>query len=246
MPMVEIVFMKISDFEKFGLERKEAKVYLAILEIGSGTALDVAKKVAIPKSTAHDILQGLVTKGLASTFRKKNKKYYTASDPEQLAERPKEQLQVFERLLPELQALAYSGVGKPRVRYFDTKVGIQVAMKEMLDEAKNLITYGNVDAVFTTYPEYFPDYTQKRIKKGIITRAILFEGPIAGELQEKDVQSIRKIKIIKPAADSSSLYWIWNDKFVIFNTIGDHSVLIVEDKRFVSLIKSMFETLWNS
>lgn len=236
--------MNISDLEKLGLNKKEARVYLACLEIGSGTALQISKNIGIPKSTAHDILNHLVTRGLASTYRKKSKKYYTASNPEMIGEKPRAELQVFERILPELRALAYSGVGKPNVRYFDTEVGIEIAVKEMFAEAKDLLFYGSVDAAFAAYPNYFPHYIKYRVQKHIVSRGIIVDGPVARQFQKDDAKSLRRSKIIHSPIAVTSFIWIWNDKFVIFNTTGNHSVLILEDKRFAALFRSMFEMLW--
>lgn len=238
--------MNIRDLEKLGLEKKEARAYLACLEMGSGTALAIGKKIGIPKSTAHDILNHLVARGLASTYLKKSKKYYSASDPDVLKEKPRAQLDVFERILPELRALAYTGVGKPKVRYFDTEVGIEVAVKEMFAEAKELLFYGSVDAAFIAYPDYFPHYIKYRVQKQIVSRGIIAEGPIGRQFQANDAKSLRRTKIVSTMRDVTSFIWIWNDKFVIFNTTGNHSVLILEDKRFSTLFRSMFEMLWES
>ena len=238
--------MKISDLEKLGLNKKEARAYLACLEMGSGTALAIGKAIGVPKSTTHDILNGLVAKGLASTFLKKSKKYYSASDPDIIGEKAKSELQVFERILPELRALAFTGVGKPKVRYFDTEVGIEVAVKEMFAEAKDLIFYGNVDAAFGAYPDYFPHYIKYRVQKDIVSRGIIADGPIAQKFKNDDGKSLRRTKIVTSLGDATSFAWIWNDKFVVFNTTGNHSVLILEDKRFTLLFRSMFEMLWES
>ena len=238
--------MNISDLEKLGLERKEARAYLACLEMGSGTALQISKKIGIPKSTAHDILNGLVAKGLASIYLKKSKKYYTASNPEIIGEKPRAELEVFERILPELRALAYTGVGKPKVRYFDTEVGIQIAVKEMFAEAKDLIFYGNVDAAFTAYPDSFPHYIKYRVKKHIVYRGMIVDGPIGRQFQKDDAKSLRRTKVIHSPIDVTSFAWIWNDKLVVFNTTGNHSVFIVEDGRFIKIFRSMFEMLWES
>lgn len=238
--------MNTHDLERLGLEKKKARAYLACLEMGSGTALQISKKIGIPKSTTHDILNHLVARGLASTYLKKSKKYYTASDPEIIGEKPRAELQVFDRILPELRALAYSGVGKPKVRYFDTEVGIEVAVKEMFSEAKDLLFYGSVDAAFGAYPDYFPHYIKYRVQKHIISRGIIVDGPVARQFQKDDAKSLRRSKIIHSPVDVTSFVWIWDDKFVIFNTTSNHSVLILEDKRFSALFRSMFEMLWES
>src|SRR3989344_3657294 len=168
--------MNISDLEKLGLEKKVARAYLACLEMGSGTALQISKKIGVPKSTVHDLLNGLVAKGLASTYLKKSKKYYSISNPEIIGEKVSQQLQTFEKILPELQALAYKGTGKTKVRYYDTKIGIEIAVKEMFAEAKELIFFGNVSAAFQAYPEYFPSYIKGRVKHGITSRGIVTPG----------------------------------------------------------------------
>ncbi len=242
----DTLYMKLSDLEKLGLQKKEARAYLACLEMGSGTALAISKSIGIPKSTTHDLLNGLVAKGLASTYLKKSKKYYSASDPDMIGQKAKSELQVFERILPELQALAFRGVGKPKVRYFDTEVGIEIAVKEMFAEAKDLLFYGSVDAAFTSYPDYFPHYIKYRVQKQIVSRGIIADGPIAKQFQANDGKSLRRTKIVPSMHDVTSFVWMWNDKFVIFNTTGNHSVLILEDKRFATLFRSMFEMLWES
>ena len=50
----------IKALEKFGLSEKEAKVYLACLELGEDTASDISLKSNLPRTLIYDILEKLI------------------------------------------------------------------------------------------------------------------------------------------------------------------------------------------
>lgn len=244
--VISKITMNIRNLEELGIDRKTAKVYLACLEIGSGTALEISKKVGLPKSTTFDLLKSLVSKGLASTYLKKNRKYFSASDPSVIGDKIDKQKKIFEQVLPDLEAISHSGVGRPIVRYYDTKVGIGIALKEMFTEAKSLIFYGNANAAMDAYPEHFPGAAETRAKHKIPSRGIVTPGPDMKEFLENDKKTMRKTYILADDKDVKSFSWSWNDKIVIFNTIGDHSVVIIEDRRMAKLFQGMFEYMWET
>ena len=50
----------------FGLSEKEAKVYLACLEIGDASANEISLKSDLPRTLVYDILERLIDSGLVS------------------------------------------------------------------------------------------------------------------------------------------------------------------------------------
>ena len=72
------------ELQKIGLSHKEAKVYLANLELGQSSVQNIAKKASVNRATTYVILNSLIEKGLCSTFMQNKKTFYAASDPEQL------------------------------------------------------------------------------------------------------------------------------------------------------------------
>lgn len=70
---------------KIGLTEGEAKVYLALLELGSSTVGPVVKKAGVAYSNIYEILQRLMEKGLASYIIKSKTKYFQAAQPSQLS-----------------------------------------------------------------------------------------------------------------------------------------------------------------
>jgi sugar-specific transcriptional regulator TrmB len=66
------------------LSEKEAKVYIASLELGLSTIQEIAGKSQISRSTTYEVIESLMEKGLMSALTKGKKKYFSAESPEKL------------------------------------------------------------------------------------------------------------------------------------------------------------------
>src|SRR3989344_453122 len=118
----------IRELQDLGLAEKEAKVYLAALEIGRATADQLAKQAKIVRPTAYVQIKSLMEKGLMSTYEEGKKTYFAPESPEALRrvlDKQKESIRTQEdelkRLLPELSRL-FEGAGeRPVVRFFEGK-----------------------------------------------------------------------------------------------------------------------------
>src|SRR3989338_11529589 len=98
----------IASLQRFGLSEKEAKTYLACLELGETGAGDISIKSNLPRTLVYDILERLIDIGLASYAIKNNKKYFQASNPEKLSRILKEKQESISKILPKLKELQKS------------------------------------------------------------------------------------------------------------------------------------------
>ena len=64
--------------EELGLSPNEVRSYLASLELGAATVLQIAAKAAIVRPTAHVAVGGLVKRGLMSSHTRGKKQYFQA------------------------------------------------------------------------------------------------------------------------------------------------------------------------
>jgi len=69
------------ELRKLGLAEKEARVYLAGLELGPGSVQKIAENVGIPRPTAYQIIRKLEEKGLFVEVKQAKKRYFTAQSP---------------------------------------------------------------------------------------------------------------------------------------------------------------------
>ncbi len=70
--------MLIKDLIEFGLSEKEAKIYIALLELEIATVNEIAKKAGVNRSSTYVTLDGLISKGFVSISDDKNIRHYCA------------------------------------------------------------------------------------------------------------------------------------------------------------------------
>ncbi|MBI1974753.1 MAG: hypothetical protein HYS57_00135 [Parcubacteria group bacterium] len=127
----------LQELQKLGFSEKEARVYLALLELGSSRVQDIAQKAGIHRTTTYVILENLKKRGLATTLTKGKKEYFAPGAPESIASflknegvELKEKVRAASQLLPRLAQLFATAEEKPRVKFYEGKEGIKTMLKE--------------------------------------------------------------------------------------------------------------------
>jgi len=125
---------------KIGLTVGEAKVYLALSELGSSTVGPIVKKAKVAYSNVYDILNRLIEKGIVSYITKSKTKHFQASSPinliDYLDKKEKEittQKQTLKKLLPQLESIQAI---KPQqeAEVFIGKKGLKTAYLKLLSD----------------------------------------------------------------------------------------------------------------
>src|SRR3989344_1956665 len=171
----------LTELKDLGLSEKEAKVYVAALEIGRATADQLAKHAKIVRPTTYLPIKSLMDKGLMSTYEEGKKTYFAPESPEllkRLLARQKDALNAKERdlgdLLPELLHQFKSAGERPIVRFFPGKEGLSIAREEVFTSKDKKIyaifSPENLSRVFGQ--KYLDDYSEKRKALGIHSKGI--------------------------------------------------------------------------
>jgi sugar-specific transcriptional regulator TrmB len=124
---------------QIGLHEREAKAYLALLELGESGVSAISKKSGIQRTYVYDVLGALVERGLALEYEKGGKKTYQAQGPETIEAMLQQRLTQFGDILPALLSLNNMAPHKPKIRYFEGS--------EALDFIRQQIEAGLVDIV---------------------------------------------------------------------------------------------------
>lgn len=238
--------MKISYLEKMGLTNKEAKVYLACLEMSNGTAQSISDRCGLPKSTTYDVIKNLRKNGLIHSYLKGKRTYFSPADPTHLKKRLEVQSQVLDEIFPELDALYAQSEQKPGVRYFEGKKGLGIVLKEILDEAKELICISSIQDLFDKLSEYYPQFTTHRITQKIPIRIIARDSQKARDRQKMGPYELRVVKIINTDIPFKALIYIWNNKVAMMTLKEDFMIVVIESKDIALTHRALFEWLWNA
>ena len=129
--------------EDFGLEEKEAIVYLALLKNPDITATRISQLTNLDRTLMYQITNRLIEKGLASYIIKNNVRYFTAADPETLVKILDEKKLQIENMLPDLKNIQKLQDQITKVEVFQGKKGI-ANMFKIMDMISHLplIIYG--------------------------------------------------------------------------------------------------------
>ncbi len=229
----------------YGLTKKQARTYLACLELGSSAVQRISQRAGLVRSTTYEVLESLRQKGLVSTFRKKNIKYFTAGEPQRIIEDMQSRTDLLKNDLPRLQALQYKTKNQPKVRFYQGKQGIKTVLNETL-EAHELVGFSSVEDLFTSLENYFPKFVEKRIKKKIPLKVIMRDSPESRKRKTLGREQLREVRIIPSQYQHHGGMLLWNDKMAMFSLRDELTAVIIESKELSAIQKTLFNFIWNS
>jgi len=172
--------------ERAGLTKGEAKVYLALLELGNSTIGPIVENSSVARSFSYNLLDNLIEKGLVSFVTRDKTKYYQAAEPSRIMdyiEKKKQDLETdkekIEALLPKLK-LMQKAASRTEIAMYEGFKGIQE------NRFKRMIEHGALDINYGRKKQIGPDRHQQRAQEKL-TRAL--EGAKAKvELKEDRVK----------------------------------------------------------
>lgn len=241
--------MEIKQFlAQFDLIGKKADVYLAVLELGSGTVIEIARKSEIKRTTVYDILLDLEKSGLIYQTTKVNKRLFVAEDPEKLKKKLEEKERVLGEMLPQLRSLYNIKGIKPKIKFYEGKEGLRQVYSDTLNYNGEILAFASEDVVKTLGMEWANDYLQKRVKKEIRVRIILPKTElIEKEFNPKDQKQLRSSKLVNPKKYPFSVEInIYGHQKIALMSAREEMGIIIEGKEIYSTMKLIFELLWDN
>lgn len=233
--------------KEYGLKEKHAQVFLACLELGSGSILNISQKAALPRSTTEVILNALQERGFVSSFKKKNARYFSTEDPKKIISNAKAKAELLEKALPDFRELYARSNIIPTVRFYHGKEGMRVVFGEILeDKPKELLAFSSVDDLFDLLGKEFTKFVEKRAGLGIRSRVILRESEKAWERVRSGEKQLRQVRLISPDYEHHGLVYVWGNKIAMISLKHEWSVLIIESEELAKSQKMLFEALWDS
>lgn len=242
------------ELRNFGLSEKEAKVYVATLELGKATVQDIARKANVNRATTYVQLESLKNRGLVSKISTDKKTFFMSEPPENVQKLiEKEKMEVlfkekeFSKILPNLQAIYNVTDDRPSVRFYEEKKGIENFVSELLK------SYQNELMLLTTIKQY---EDRKIVSENIIRMSKNFNifrlAYVSDEKYEdfeellKDYKNIKLKFIPRKKINIDMELLITENKIWIYREIGGCLGIVIEDKLLTSSFKNLFNFIWES
>jgi sugar-specific transcriptional regulator TrmB len=226
-----------------GLSLKEAKVYVALLELGETTPLDISRHTQVKRPTVYVILEGLIAKGLVSHVKRGRGVRYRALDPENLYSTQEDALARLKGSLPAFSALMNQGssASASEMRVFEGVAGLRQVMEDTLTSKGEILCWVDLELVTRRYfKAYWPEYLRKRIRRKLRVRAIMVADQAAASFRSRDKEELRESVLIPKARfPLHGEMNIYNDKIALLS-YDDPVAVVIQNKAMANMQRSIF------
>jgi sugar-specific transcriptional regulator TrmB len=243
------------ELKKLGLSDKEAKIYFTSLSRGPETAPILAKLAEVVRPTTYVIIEGLIKKGLMSSFEKGKKTYYVSESPEHLLSLIRLQRKEFEerereliKILPELTAMANVKGEKPKVRVFEGKEGLKAVIETILkSKTKQIYSFVPVDQMLALFPakEHGELMASPRVQKKIKAK-VIYTSKQGKIYKDKDPQNLREaLQIDEKKFPFKCGVDIYDNNIAFYDYRGNIMGVLIENEDMAATMRTIFDIIWN-
>ena len=232
-------------FDQTGFTKKEAQVYLALLELGQGTVTQIAKITDLKRSIIYVVLEGLVKRGYASELPGKKINLFQAIDPGIIVKQLQLTVKNFSEMLPILRTLHNKGKKKPKISYYESKEGILNIYEDMnyITDSFFISSYARIEKCF---PGAIEDWI-KNYKKGhykMKGRHMIPNEPKDVEIGKQFSKLDQEVKILSDLKNVSMDFTIFGNKMAITSLEDEPFMVVIESEELVKSMRPIFEIVW--
>lgn len=254
--------MNEKTFQELGLEKTEAKVYLALLQLGPSTVSEITKKAGITRTLGYHVLEKLGWYGLVDQVSGKNSKIiFSAEHPQRLLQHIKNKknqwqktLEKVEQKIPDLVSL-YKFADKPTIRYQEGVEGIKNIYEETLKSREEILSIMDVDGWDSTeFKSWAKEYNKKRSEHKIHERILLLDTKSArnwlkdykGSLKYTEYCWIKKEQLKGIDLFNGEIN-IYENKVVMALLKGPNKMgILIESNVLSNILRALFELTWKN
>lgn len=231
--------------QSIGLNDREAKVYLATLELGESTVLPISKKSGIKRTYCYDILSHLIDKNLVSYYEKNHRRRYLTQDPEKITKTLENRVESFNSILPDLKLIFNRSATKPKIRFFEGVEGVKDIYRELLkvDEVLAIASPKHIEA---NLGDFFEQFSSKMIEKKVIARELITKDGASARYIQKFDNQFEQARFLPDDVQIKTDMIFYGDKLAMISYGSDIHAVVIESSSIVETQKMMFEIIWQN
>jgi HTH-type transcriptional regulator, sugar sensing transcriptional regulator len=234
--------------EKVGLNSKEAKVYLALVQAGQAQVSKIALMAKINRITTYDILDKLKKRGLVSSFVKNKIRFYNATKPDILVSDFEKRAIDLKNALPKFKEIMGEDSGG-KIRHLEGLDGIKTIYLESLNslglQGDEVLSIVNNEKIREIWPDFEKEYLKKKSKKQIFTRVLAVDFRDLNKIKEEDGSFFQETRIVpKGFRFNGANILIFKGKLAIISLEEEPSGVVFESALIVQSFLSIFEMIW--
>lgn len=241
--------IKEKQLELLGLSDKEARLYMAALELGTFSILEAASKSGLKRPTCYIIIEELVKRGLISIVINNKKKQYKVESPTAFIRQAKNNLKYAEQIVPSLSAMLSEDTDKPKMKYYFGQKGMQNLYEELIVTRSKIMRYvgANESRIGAVGEEFLKEWIKKRLAKKILVKGIrMREAQPADNLLSASKELLRDIRYAPKGIYIPDTICVIGTKVAVVFTVRGNFGFIIDSEEFSQTILGLFNVLWNA
>lgn len=235
--------------QNIGLNEKEARVYVALLQLGRATAYSVAKHSGLKKPTTYVILEQLIKKGAANKIPRENILRYVAVSPDEFFSVAEAKMSNAKQSLPELKALTKGKEYKVTTTYYEGVSGIEEMYKKILKTMRNKEVVGFYASAKNNSPEMIKlwgEWTKEMASRNISVKAITPKDIKTIDWLKNKENFLLKVKFVPIEEYNSAVSVEVYDNFVQIISSQYLQGILIDNPDIATTLRQIFEMVWKS
>ncbi len=246
----------IPELTQLGLNKNQATIYLAALQLGSSTIAQLANSTILKRPSVYLIVDELERRGLLKKNIKGKKTFWQATDPTELVRKAQQQLQQANQLLPALKAVHNLDPVKPNIMLADGVAQVRAVYNQLftylrLHPQEELLIYGalsdTLEYFVTEVIDYF--YSQMKQSKNVV-REIGNDDAATRRYyrQSHRLNPRHDIRLINPRHGH---FWqtdnmLYGDTLIIFSVREQIFAITLQSPNIAVTYRTLFNMAWRS
>ena len=235
--------------EELGLSNAEAKIYMALLELGPSKTGKVIDRTKLQSSTVYHVLGSLVEKGIVSYILKGKMKLFQAESPDSLSMFLEEKRRKLDSIMPELKEKEKLSKQKQSAKVYEGVKGLKTAFNDILTTMKSGEEYYFFQVNTEQLKEkklllFLRNYHLKRSEKGIKAKGLAGREDI--EMIKKHIQvGLKNIEVRCLDEFMPNGVVIYKDKVLTLDWQDVPTAFVIQSQAVANSYKKFFEQKWN-
>lgn len=228
------------ELERLNFSVNEARVYLALLQLGPSLAGSVAKEARLDRSSTYNALKMLIERGIVSTVHENKRTTFVPADPKKIIDYYKEKEELAGTIIPKLKELYAFKKEKKNVSLFQGYKGLKTIFQDMLDSGgKEHYVMGSEGQFSQRMPYYAPLFSRLKQERGIRSKVLIREGRT--KMSRGKTTEYREVPsdVVSPATinvyEGKVAIVIWDEK---------PEAVLIENARVSETFRNYFKFIW--
>lgn len=237
-----------------GLDPKDARFYLAVLDMQRCTVAEAADRAEVSRTNAYDITKRLVHRRLVSVTEVgptgkpagRGRAVLTANDPGHLLEEWAERKAMLDGLVPKLRAMRGKGGTQPRVRYLEGASGIRSALFETWDWPSPLRGILSMkDLMSVPGHQAMQEYIQGRRDRELWLRVVRSPERDFMRGWPTSAADFRESRYAPDEYIFTMTMIIGEDEVGVMSSRRENFAMMIESAEYARMQANLFEVLWS-